>query len=304
MPYPVSHSVLLALVVAIALGGCAQRGGGPTTVVATDPTDPYEETNRKVLDLNWTLDDAVMKPVAKGYRQALGPWPRARIRNFLRNLTEPSVFINRALQGRPLLAGESLMRFVINSTLGVAGFFDLADIGGPKRQVADFGQTLAVWGVGDGPYLMLPVLGPSNAREVAGLVGNGVLNPIGYALPFAHLVGRAVGVGRQVVSGVGERERNLETIDDIRYGSLDSYARLRSLWRQNRDAELGRKQATEPDVLDDPGANASTAAQIAAPVAAATPTPSAEPKTARPKAKRQEAKRRSRPSHATMIEGS
>ena len=275
-----SPAALLCL--SLALGACArdaakprqvaQNGTLPPVVVTgrpTDPTDPFEATNRRILDLNFKLDDAVFKPVAKAYRAVLGPWPRQRIRNVLNNINEPAVAANRLLQGRPVEAGTSFMRFVINTTLGIGGLFDLEPIGGPPRQVADLGQTLAAWGVGDGPYLMLPVVGPSNPRELTGMVGNGFLNPLGYPSPFLTALGRGV------AEGVDERERNLETIDELRTGSIDSYARLRSLWRQHRDAELGRTTVTEPDVLDDPGADGPVAGvplATAAPVAAAGST--------------------------------
>ena len=285
----------LALAPALLLGACAQEGAKPHQVAQngtlppvvvtgaapgapTDPTDPFEATNRRILDFNFQLDDAVFKPVARGYRAVLGPWPRQRIRNVLDNINEPAVAANRLLQGRPIEAGTSLMRFVINSTLGVGGLFDLAPIGGPPKQVADLGQTLAVWGVGDGPYLMLPIAGPSNPRELTGMIGNGFLNPLGYPSPFL------TNLGRGVVEGLDERARNIETIEELREGSIDPYARLRSLWRQHRDAELGRTTVTEPDVLEDPGADAPAAGvplAAAAPIAAAGPPRAARPVAAR-----------------------
>ncbi|MDO9711837.1 MlaA family lipoprotein [Paracraurococcus lichenis] len=252
----------------VAQAGPPSADTPPTLVVAapTDPGDPFEATNRRVLDFNFALDDAVLKPVALGYREVLGPWPRARIRNFLQNLNEPAVLANRLLQGRPIEAGTSLMRFVVNTTLGLGGLFDLESIGGPPKQVADFGQTLAMWGVGDGPYLMVPVVGPSNPRELTGSVVNGFLNPVNYPAPFVTSLGRSVALG------VDERERNIETIDDLRTNSLDVYARLRSLWRQHRDAELGRAPVTDPDVLEDPGEDAPAVA----------PAPRPAPQAARP----------------------
>ncbi len=265
---------------ALVLGACAgdearprqmaQAGTVPPVIVSaapTDPTDPFEATNRRILDLNFKLDDAVFKPVAQGYRAALGPWPRQRIRNVLDNLNEPAVAANRLLQGRPIEAGTAFMRFVINSTLGIGGLFDLESIGGPPKQVADLGQTLAVWGVGDGPYLMLPFAGPSNPRELTGMIGNGFLNPLGYPTPFLASLGRGVALG------LDERERNIESIEEIRSGSLDTYARLRSLWRQHRDAELGRTTVTEPDVLEDPGEDV----PAVQPPMAAAPAPELRP---------------------------
>jgi phospholipid-binding lipoprotein MlaA len=278
-----SPAALLCL--ALALGACArdaakprqvaQAGSVPPVLVTgapTDPTDPFEATNRRILDLNFKLDDAVFKPVAKGYRAVLGPWPRQRIRNVLENINEPAVAANRLLQGKPIEAATSFMRFVINSTLGVGGMFDLESIGGPPKQIADLGQTLAVWGVGDGPYLMLPFAGPSNPRELTGLIGNGFLNPLGYPSPFLASLGRGVALG------LDERERNIESIEDLRSSSIDTYARLRSLWRQHRDAELGRTTVSEPDVLDDPG-EAAPAAGV--PLAAAPMPVARPPRTAR-----------------------
>ena len=219
-------------------------------VAPTDPTDPFEATNRRILDLNFKLDDAVFKPVAKGYRAVLGPWPRQRIRNVLRE--------HQRTRGRrqPPAAGQADRgRHILHALRdqfhpGVGGMFDLELIGGPPKQVADLGQTLAVWGVGDGPYLMLPIAGPSNPRELTGMIGNGFLNPLGYPSPFL------TNLGRGVAEGLDERERNIETIEELRAGSLDLYARLRSLWRQHRDAELGRTTVTGARRAGGPGRGA------------------------------------------------
>lgn len=218
--------------------------------VPSDPGDPYEATNRRIFDINLQLDDAVLRPAAVFYRKNVGRWTRVRIHNFLDNLSEPAVAANALLQARPLEAGTSVMRFAVNSTLGLGGLFDLQSIGGPPRQVLDFGQTLYRWGVPDGPYLMVPVTGPSTPRDFAGTIGNGFLNPIGWVLPFGY------SAGRTVVYGLDERERNIEAFDEVRNGSLDVYARLRSLWRQHRDSELGRttSEGDGVDILDDPGA--------------------------------------------------
>lgn len=293
-----SPTALLCL--ALALGACSQEGAKPRQVAQngtlppvlvtgapTDPSDPFEATNRRILDLNFKLDDAVFKPVAEGYRAVLGPWPRQRIRNVLDNINEPTVAANRLLQGKPVEAGTSLMRFVINSTLGLGGMFDLASIGGPPKQVADLGQTLALWGVGDGPYMMVPVVGPSNPREFAGMIGNGFLNPLGYPSPLL------TNLGRGVAEGVDERERNIETIDELRNGSIDTYARLRSLWQQHRDAELGRTRVSDPDVLDDPGADAPASGvplAMAVPASATTKATVGPARVVRPVAQRHQRK--------------
>lgn len=248
------------------LAACAQQGDGrqvvassgrtatdvtgttpPVTVTA--PTDPYEATNRRVLAFNFAVDDAAIRPAAVFYRNSVGNWTRTRIRNVLNNLNEPAIAANSLLQGRPLESAQTVLRFVFNSTAGLGGMFDLAQFGGPPRLERDFGQTLYTWGLPDGPYLMVPVLGPSNPRELTGSVVNGFMNPISYFIPLG------ANLGRGAMEGLDTRERNIETLDEIRNGSLDAYARLRSLWQQHRDAELGRVSSDSIEVLDDPGAN-------------------------------------------------
>lgn len=263
-------SRIAALVLILLLAACAQQGPPATRQVAaaggiasdaagtapmmvvnapTDPTDPLEATNRQILDFNLKLDDAVLRPLAVFYRDSLGNWTRTRIRSLLANLNEPAAAANSLLQGRPQEAATTTLRFVFNSTAGIGGLFDLAQFGGPPRAARDFGETLHVWGLPDGPYLMVPVLGPSNPRELAGSIADGFLNPFNYLIPIGP------NLGRGAVEGIDKREQNIETLDDIRTGSLDVYARLRSLWQQNRDAALGRTSATGSlEVLDDPGA--------------------------------------------------
>lgn len=245
------RSALVALLLTLALGACAQspRDVQPAAGAATTPGDPYEATNREILAFNLAADDCCIRPVAMGYRKALGPWVRTRIRNVVENIHEPRYAANNLLQGRPLAAGENVMRFFINSTMGLGGMFDMAEIGGPERKPRDFGQTLHVWGVPDGPYLMLPILGPSNPRDTVGMVGNGLLNPLSWLMPFW---GNAT---RGVVDGIDVRERNIESLDALRSDSLDFYARLRSVARQQRAAELGlaTPEGLGLEVLDDPG---------------------------------------------------
>lgn len=280
MPRPRSRprplpAVLAVPLLAAGLGGCAgsaappQRAAapwatpvaaGPLVVAAPDaralpPTgpadagDPWEGFNRRVLDLNLALDDAVLRPLALGYRAALPEWGRVRVRRFLENLDEPRVLANTLLQGRGYDSAATTMRFFLNSTAGVGGLFDVAGPAGLPRRSGDFGQTLAGWGVPDGPYLMLPVAGPSNPRDTAGMVADGFANPVNWLLPVG------ANLGRGAVSGLDLREQNVEGLDELRRGSLDFYARLRSVWRQRRDAELGRAAdaGDRLDVLEDPG---------------------------------------------------
>jgi len=237
---------LFALTLLLLMGACATGGPAPT-----DPRDPFEATNRDILELNLKVDRAVLRPVAVFYRDNVGNWTRTRIRNVLENIQEPRIAINHLLQGKPVAAGTSTMRFLINSIGGVGGMFDLAEIGGPAKTDADFGQTLFVWGVKDGPFLMVPITGPSNPRDLAGTIVDGFLNPIGYLTPTGTLIGASVG------RGIDQRAENIETIDELQASSIDFYARLRSLSQQLRDRQLGRTSSDggNLDVLDDPDPN-------------------------------------------------
>lgn len=237
---------LLALLLALTLGACATQG--PAT--ASTPGDPLESLNRGVLDVNLAIDDAVIRPVAQGYRAVVPEYARTRVRNVLSNMTEPRVLANNLLQGRFLDAGHTTMRFFFNSTIGLGGLYDVATDFGIARRSGDFGQTLHSWGVEPGPYLMLPLVGPSNPRDLVGSVADGFLNPLTYLIPFEG------NVARTVVDGVDVREQNIENLDALRTDSLDFYARLRSVWQQRRAAELGtgRDTGDRLDVLDDPGA--------------------------------------------------
>jgi phospholipid-binding lipoprotein MlaA len=217
--------------------GCAEVPKDPAAKAAyNEANDPLEPMNRAIFDFNMAADRAVLKPVAKAYRWTLPEFFRTSIRNFLNNAKSPVIFINDSLQGSPSRAGETLMRFIVNTTAGMGGIFDVAGEYGMERHSEDFGQTLAVWGVGEGAYLMLPVLGPSNVRDTVGRVADGFMDPFGYlldnnGLDFAR-------IGAVVTDGIDQRSRNIESLDDIERNSLDFYATLRSLYRQNRNSEI------------------------------------------------------------------
>lgn len=251
----------------------AEAAPPPRQVAAATPGDPLESINRVVFDFNIGFDDAVFRPVALGYRTLFHPWVRERIRNVVNNAHELRHASNALLQGEPIPAGTSLMRFVTNTTLGLGGMFDLASIGGPPHDPRDFGQTLYRWGVPDGPFLMAPVIGPTNARDLVGRVADGFMNPVSWYMPLAG------NMGRGLMEGVDLRERNIESLDALRAESLDFYARVRSIWQQRRSAELGRTTA-EPggiDVLDDPDTIAPLGAPISQAPAPPRPTVAAAP---------------------------
>jgi phospholipid-binding lipoprotein MlaA len=200
-----------------------------------------EPLNRNILDINQFVDRILIRPVAKVYVALLPEDGRDAIRRVLDNMKEPSLFFNNVLQGEFERAGITLGRFTANTSLGLVGIFDVAAMWGLKRQTADFGQTLFVWGFPKGPYLILPILGPSNPRDA---IGMGIDS---YADPFTILA-TIHGIeewtnARLIADGIDRRARVIDVLDDLEKSSLDYYAQLRSLSQQNRAAELRRGAA-------------------------------------------------------------
>lgn len=238
------------LCVALLLNGCATVTGGSLDDAQNDPIEPF---NRGVFAFNLALDRAAIKPVAEAYRAVLPLFVRDRVRAAIDNLHEPLVFANDVLQGRVEAAAISGRRFLINTTVGLAGLFDRATELGLARQSGDFGQTLYAWGAGDGPYLVLPFFGPSNVRDAIGLGVDMVASPAGHI--GSSETRRKVGIAVGVTDGLDLRARNIESLDAIEASSLDFYAYLRSVWRQNRQATLRDARAGNTDEeLIDPGA--------------------------------------------------
>ena len=169
---------MMVLIISVILGGCAGHQASAQEASSSDAApvevydngDPFESVNRSIYQFNFTLDRWILKPVASFYRDYLPRPVRSGIGNFFSNLWEPNTMVNSLLQGKPYKAANSTARFILNSTVGLLGVFDVATPLGVAEEDEDFGQTLAVWGVGDGPYIMLPFLGPSNLRDTGGLV--------------------------------------------------------------------------------------------------------------------------------------
>lgn len=162
----------VALLVSLMLAGCASS--------RTETADPLEGVNRKVYAFNEGLDMVLIKPLAKGYVYVTPGFVQTGVGNFFDNLFYPTVFMNQFLQGKVKTGAQDTGRFLINTTLGIAGLFDVATQVGLKENNEDFGQTFAVWGVGSGPYVVLPVLGPSTGRDTVGRVAGMFANPLFY----------------------------------------------------------------------------------------------------------------------------
>ena len=276
--------ILSAALLAGLLAGCA-TGGAP----GADPSDPFEASNRAVLEFNTQLDDNLLRPAAEAYRDTVPAPMRTALRNFLRNLNEPVILANNLLQGRMLDAGHTLMRFYINSTAGGLGLFDVATASGIERRTGDFGQTLHVWGVPDGPFLMLPIFGPTTVRDAVGDGVDALASPVGLVTgaTTSAALSQILGVGRGALGGLDLRAENIATLDALRSESLDYYSRLRSVVRQRRDAELGRSSAEGQGLstLDDPGAASDPApaqaptVSVSVPVVALAPSATASVRT-------------------------
>jgi phospholipid-binding lipoprotein MlaA len=237
------------LAVVLALCGCAIPGGQPGTaqVASADESfnDPYEETNRAIFSFNQSVDQAVLIPVAKTYRTVLPPPMQESIHDFLQNLNGPVIFANDLMQGQFQLAGNTLVRLAINTTVGFGGMFDVAKLVGVPHHANDLGITLATWGFIEGPYIMVPVLGPMNPRDLIGQIGDGFLDPADYVAAQHHMLWAAI--LRTAVSGIDVRSRNIESLADIEKTALDYYATIRSLSRQRRAAQIRHEKSDLPN---------------------------------------------------------
>lgn len=214
--------VLLLCLVAM-LGACAHSP-------VDDPQDPLEPVNRAIYGFNEVADKYVAQPVARGYVKVVPSPVRTGLGNFLSNLTYPTVIINSALQGKFAQAGQDAGRFLVNTTFGVGGFLDPATLIGLEAHKEDFGQTFGHWGIGQGWFLMLPILGPATNRDLVGRAAGMATNPLTYA-PSEYSVPLAV------VDAVDGRSKLLGT-EHLIEQQFDRYAFVRGLYLQLRRAQV------------------------------------------------------------------
>lgn len=215
---PLIRTVCLLLALHL-LGGCA---------VGKNPRDPFESVNRKIYDFNERVDKAVLIPVARGYRAVLPQFVRQSVSNAFSNVNDVRVALNNALQGKFTTAYSDMGRVFINSTLGVLGLFDIASEAGIERHQEDFGQTLGWWGLGDGPFLMLPLFGPSSGRDLVGFGVDRLADPVTYVDPSQS---------RYALSGTRLVNRRAELLDATRVldvAALDEYEFVRDAYLQRR----------------------------------------------------------------------
>jgi len=242
-----ARTAVAALVTLVVAAGCATpppASDKEAMAAFHEANDPMEPLNRYFFEVNRGLDHLFLRPAAEIYRGTLPDSTRNSVRSFINNLETPGIFVHDILQGEIDRASDSFGRFATNTAVGPLGLNDVAagenpddpDAGIPFHN-EDMGQTLAVWGMPSGPYLMLPILGPSNVRDAVGSVINFYINPINYV---AHEDNRfAFSAVRAGVRALDTRSRNIESFDEIERGAVDFYATVRSLYRQYRAAEIG-----------------------------------------------------------------
>ncbi|WP_404384716.1 VacJ family lipoprotein [Caenispirillum salinarum] len=237
MPTTVIKRLAACVLVSATLTACAVTpGGNDASVQSMRDNDPLETYNRAMFQVNDAVDTVLIRPVAWTYKNVVPGHFQYQIDSFLNNLSAPVVLANDILQGDPDRAFNTFMRFLLNSTFGLAGINDFAAEAGFPRHEEDFGQTLAVWGVQDGPYLVLPILGPSNPRDTIGMVVDSFMDPFNY-LARANSA-EAFPWGRRVASGIDTRAELIPQYNNLKEESVDFYATIRSAYRQRRAAEI------------------------------------------------------------------
>ena len=226
---------VLMMGMSVLVAGCTNTSAtGDNTSFENDPLEPM---NRGIFAFNQVADKAVLKPVAKGYRWAVPDFIRNSVSNVFETLKQPAYFLNALLQAEPKDALYVLERTGVNLTFGCLGLFDVAtqmDIPAPDN---DFGQTLAKWGWHDeGPFIMLPLIGPSNPRDTIGLGADALANPVGWRLRHEPLIV----YGMTATEGFVKREKALELLDNLEKSSTDYYAAMRTMYRQNRQKKINK----------------------------------------------------------------
>ena len=226
-------STPLYLLLAPLLAGCASHG---------DPRDPLEPMNRAIHDFNEGLDRVVMKPVATGYQKVMPGFAQTGVRNFFSNLNDVGVLANDILQLKLAASASDVLRISFNSTFGFLGLLDIASEMGLDKRGEDFGQTLGYWGVGDGPYLVLPFFGPSSFRDGAGMVVD-----MQYADPLRQVEHIPSRNQASLLRAVARRADLLDATNAIEAAALDPYEFTRDLYLERRRAQVhdGRPPAEE-----------------------------------------------------------
>jgi phospholipid-binding lipoprotein MlaA len=241
----------VAIVLLLFLTSCAQsvieHGDNKAAEPAAPYYDPLEPLNRGIFVFNQAIDEMILKPAARLYIAIVPDGARTAVTNIINNLKTPVILANDLLQGDLDRAQSTIARFTVNTIIGFGGMADVAADLGTPRHSEDFGQTAATYGIGEGPYLMLPFLGPSNFRDAIGRVVDRFFDPLDYALEGSESFARAG------IEGLDQRSRFLDVSEALEKTSIDYYASIRSVFSQNRKYEI-RNGVPEP-IIDIYGPN-------------------------------------------------
>lgn len=242
----------LALVLSLCITGfsvtsCSSGSQGP--LGDTEISDPFEGANRAVFRANQALDDAYITPMALTYREVLPGPVKTGVENVLRHVRTPVNMANHLLQGDLSGAGNDLFRGIVNTFVGAGGLFDVAAAEGYEHDHEDFGQTMGVWGIDQGPYFVVPVLGPSTLRDSTGFIVDGLADPVRW---YAMNTDRdGVFFGKTALQYITLRESLIEVLEDLENSSIDYYAATRSAYYQNRAAMVEDQEAGfAPEIPD------------------------------------------------------
>ena len=237
----------VATALALTAAGCASPPKDPAKLAEyKQRNDPFEKFNRRMHRNNVWFGHNIGRPVTRIYKKHVPLFVRNRIRVFADHMGEPITFMNDVLQGEQERAAETAVRFFVNSVAGFGGLFDVAAMYGLKRHSEDFGQTLAVWGVGPGPYLVLPILGPTSTRHLVGRVVDSIAEPLNWV--GKPTIARVFFGTSGPLGQIDFYARNVETIKAIEKNSLDYYAALRSYYRQNRKSAIANGKIKTKDI--------------------------------------------------------
>ncbi|MCB2052250.1 MAG: VacJ family lipoprotein [Novosphingobium sp.] len=242
---------LAATVLAISLGACATTPAQTTADPGTI-NDPYEGFNRQMFAFNNGVDKYALSPVAGAYKTVTPEFARDRVGDFLRNLKSPVIFVNDVLQAEPSRAADTFYRFTINTTVGLVGLWDAADHFGIERHSEDFGQTLAVWGVDSGPYLVMPLLGPTTPRDMVGKGVDYAFDPLTWTeFDGDPDLDDKIATGRGVLGGLNARVALDDEIKQLN-AQPEPYIALRRIYSSQRQAEIrnGRSE-DETELYED-----------------------------------------------------
>ncbi len=235
------RTLALCSILTLGLAACASTPTEEGKIVSDSHQDPLEPVNRAVFNVNDFFDRLLFKPVAELYRFITPSFLRDRLGSVFDNMGEPVTMANSLMQGRVTDASQSLGRLLVNSTIGVGGAFDVADEGiGWTPVSADFGQTLNSWGVGQGPYMVLPLFGPSTLRDASGMGVDMMMSPWGYvAMEGPHSTSSTFSYVNTGVGALVKREKHIDDLEKLKEGSIDFYAQMRSVYLQYRNKQLG-----------------------------------------------------------------